>query len=134
MTLVYSVCTFNALSILQDIVLRLRRQAKGEQNGDKVTIYSGHDNTIIPLLLSLGYRMPTWPPYASRLILELYKSRDNTHYIRLVYNGVDITRNISICTTPDSAAGLCPLTNLSSFFEDLLPNMGQSDIRAACKN
>ena len=53
----------------------------------------GHDSTLSPLLTSLGFPQPYWLPYASRVIIELW--RDSTKkvaamssfYVRILYNG-----------------------------------------------
>lgn len=37
----------------------------------KLNIYSGHDDTVISLLVSLGIWDGVWPPYASMFIIEV---------------------------------------------------------------
>ena len=53
------------------MINRLLRQATVRPDNirsmeDRFTIYSGHDNTLSPLLLALGLQLDHWPPFASR--------------------------------------------------------------------
>jgi len=69
----------------------------------KLTLVSGHDTTLIPILASLGSRVydQKWPPYASMVILEIHKinlddGKDDKvystdHAFRLLYNGNVLT-------------------------------------------
>lgn len=40
---------------------------------NRLALFSGHDTTIMPLLISLGPNVwdGTWPPYASMMIIEV---------------------------------------------------------------
>eukprot|EP00933_Yihiella_yeosuensis_P034489 TRINITY_DN27977_c0_g1_i1.p1 TRINITY_DN27977_c0_g1~~TRINITY_DN27977_c0_g1_i1.p1 ORF type:complete len:489 (+),score=67.49 TRINITY_DN27977_c0_g1_i1:96-1562(+) len=40
-----------------------------------VAIYSGHDTTLMPVLVALGLWDGLWPPFASSLALELWESK-----------------------------------------------------------
>lgn len=55
-----------------------------------VSIFSGHDTTIVPLLYALGIEDSTWPPFAANVVFELFRERaaPTQHYIRVLYNGV----------------------------------------------
>lgn len=74
-----------------------------------LSIFSGHDSTITPLLISLGPNVwdGIWPPYASMIIIELHainidglsnKTIYQSNYaFRLIYNGKVITNRIEQC-------------------------------------
>lgn len=52
-----------------------------QNHQEKVTIFSGHDTVIAPVLSGLGVyrgRLCRWPQYASRIIFELWEFNSNT--------------------------------------------------------
>ncbi|KAJ1795901.1 hypothetical protein LPJ75_007349, partial [Coemansia sp. RSA 2598] len=61
----------------------------GKTGALKLAVYSGHDTTIGPILGSLkaGNRQMLWPPYASNLIFELWKKKDGSRVVRVLFNG-----------------------------------------------
>ncbi len=92
----------------------------------KISVFSGHDTVIAPVLAALGvYRgsLCAWPAYASRIVFELWRPSEESldatstvaggsaavtsgtdnetnsggSYVRVVYNGVDITQLIPAC-------------------------------------
>lgn len=116
-------------------------------SGDKIkfVLYSGHDRTMQFLTTALGLfqkrndettsnkQHSYFVPYASRIAFEVYKSDTGTgdigeYYFRVVYNGVDITREIEFCEggrslriSKDSRgnkADLCPIENIIRFIHD----------------
>lgn len=82
-----------------------------ESNVDRkipFALFSGHDSTLLPMLVSLGPRV--WdqkhPPYASMIIIEIHKLTDkksnktifkSNHAFRLIYNGQVLTSLIDNC-------------------------------------
>lgn len=42
-------------------------------SGPKMAVFSGHDSTLFPLLTALGAFDGSWPPYASRVQIELLR-------------------------------------------------------------
>ncbi|KAF9573617.1 hypothetical protein EC968_008252 [Mortierella alpina] len=50
--------------------------------------YSGHDTTIAPMLGMLDAADMRWPPYASNILIELWKSPNGHHFVRVLYNHV----------------------------------------------
>lgn len=102
-----------------------------EANSPHVAIYSGHDTVIGPVLGALGVfgaeKYCKWPGYASRIAFELWasdtkkqKSNDSSdveYFIRVVYNGDDVTQLVDGCQTSEGKRlrskedSLCPLDN-----------------------
>jgi hypothetical protein len=48
----------------------------GESVGDpcalKLALFSGHDTSVMPLLVALGHKIQTWPPFVAHVELELW--------------------------------------------------------------
>lgn len=65
------------LPFMQELVSHLvRASLSSDRNQERVALFSGHDTVIAPVLASLGvYRgdLCRWPPYASRIIFELWQ-------------------------------------------------------------
>jgi hypothetical protein len=116
------------LPLVRDIVRRLEAAATG--NGERLVLFSGHDTVVAPVVAALGgLRVPflcNWPPYASRLVFEVWRpeisgdpSIQLQDYVRVLFNGKAITRHLFGCRArlPRSTTGvtheLCPLSNLA---------------------
>jgi len=53
----------------------------------KLVIYSGHDTTLMPMLISLNAFDGKWPEYSANLVIELLRSRDTGEpHVRFLYN------------------------------------------------
>lgn len=179
-----------------------------QSKGKKLSIFSGHDTVLGPVLAALGVfhdSMCYWPSYASRIVFELYsvakvkqsksisvsdlqgkaaaylkkltdfkveyhtfdeafeandslqqiqKRLDSEHYVRVVYNGLDITSRIPAClhervalakaitkkdisSIPDRDLDLLrldfPLCSLISFEEQVMQMIAPfPDLTSAC--
>eukprot|EP01094_Clydonella_sp_ATCC50884_P009054 TRINITY_DN1858_c1_g1_i1.p1 TRINITY_DN1858_c1_g1~~TRINITY_DN1858_c1_g1_i1.p1 ORF type:complete len:461 (+),score=139.23 TRINITY_DN1858_c1_g1_i1:174-1385(+) len=64
-------------------------------------LYSGHDNTLSPLLGMLGL-LKGHPPMASNLILEVWEAQDGRQYVHVMFNGESQT-------LPGADDPVCPL-------------------------
>eukprot|EP01038_Epipyxis_sp_PR26KG_P005846 gene5846-8067_t len=113
----------------------------------KLYLYSGHDTVIAPVLAVLGVykgKLCRWPPYASRVIFELYKSSSKAiiskerdyHYLRVIFNGEDITQRIPACSEESKSKngmkedGLCSLFALTQQVLGLIKP--HNSLAAAC--
>ena len=115
-------------------------------SGDKVkfVLYSCHDKTLQYLLSSLGLILETpYIPYAARLSFEVYRSEMNTQfYVRLIYNGRDVTKSVSFCEGGKSLrvkrgrmgkADLCPIENIIRFtHDDFFAPLNATNFKDAC--
>lgn len=72
----------------------------------KYFIFSGHDDTVGPLMMLFGIDQ-YWPPYASHVEFELWEDDNSNKFIQLKYNGVSI--EVSGCSST-----MCPI---DEFFE-----------------
>lgn len=119
---------------------------------EKVSVFSGHDTVIAPVLSALGVysrenaALCKWPHYASRIVFELYRNEklQNTNLkvnrkrfrqldkesdinsgelkgfgVRVLYNGLDITRLIPSCGT-EKVSPLCSLTALNRQIDKII--------------
>lgn len=100
-----------AYGMLRDVVAHVLSVVSERRR--KIVVYSGHDKTLQYLATALGLMsdLTAMPQYASRLVLEVYKSKEQraapseTHggtvardyFFRLVFNGKDLTNRIHFC-------------------------------------
>ncbi|CAJ1066194.1 -phosphoxylose phosphatase 1 isoform X2 [Xyrichtys novacula] len=129
-----------------------QRRAGGEE---VFTLSSAHDVTVAPLLSALGLEEARFPRFAARLVFELWKSppaiqgqpkkkagkgekskaKDGELFLRVLYNGEDVTFHTTFCRTHDRHAGqpLCPLKNFLSFVrKDMFRVVNATSYQEAC--
>jgi hypothetical protein len=83
----------------------------------KMLLWSGHDDTLQSLELALlGGTVPgyTWPPYASRMIFEVW-SISGDLFVRVLFESVPIQ-------VPGCSAVLCPLAEWEALLTPLFGN------------
>ncbi|XP_037313414.2 2-phosphoxylose phosphatase 1 isoform X2 [Pungitius pungitius] len=120
---------------------RQPRRAGGEE---VFALSSAHDVTVAPLLSALGLEEPHLPRFAARVVFELWKSpkrrgggggKDGEPFIRLLYNGEDVTFHTSFCRSHERHARqpLCPLKNFLSFVRrDMFGAVNATSYQEAC--
>lgn len=94
----------------------------------KLSLYSGHDSTLMSLFAALGALGTTiveWPRTASSLIFETWRMTDGTLGVRAVYNGEPLA------LTPSSrpSDGITRYEDFESFVRRRVP----ADFAAACR-
>ncbi|XP_034405170.1 2-phosphoxylose phosphatase 1 isoform X2 [Cyclopterus lumpus] len=129
------------------------RQPRGEE---VFSLSSAHDVTVAPLLSALGLEGARFPRFAARVVFELWKSppgtrgpaaaavappkkrakaRDGELFIRVLYNGEDVTFHTDFCRAHDRHARwpLCPLKNFLSFVRrDMFAVVNATSYQEAC--
>ena len=107
-----------ALSILSQIAAQsYEALVKLKIDSKKVVIYSGHDSMITPALVLLGINVNKWPPYASRIVFEIYQKNEirdvsvRDLFVRVLYNG-KVMKNLSFCTISSTDGELCSILDL----------------------
>ncbi|XP_061781363.1 2-phosphoxylose phosphatase 1 isoform X1 [Nerophis lumbriciformis] len=130
------------------------KQAAKAGGDDVFTLSSAHDVTMAPLLSALGLEEARFPPFAARLVFELWKSplgtqaekkrvlrgeklkvRNGGYFIRLLYNGEDVTFHTAFCSSIVRRASqpLCPLKNFLSFVrKDVFVVVNATSYQEAC--
>ncbi|KAM9853652.1 2-phosphoxylose phosphatase 1 [Aulostomus maculatus] len=142
---------------------KMERVAKGSEagrqpraSGEEVfTLSSAHDVTMAPLLSALGLDEARFPRFAARVVFELWKSpkmtqgqlkkragkgerlkeRDGEPFIRVLYNGEDVTFHTTFCRSLDHHVSLplCPLKNFLSFVRrDMFSVVNATSYQEAC--
>ncbi|XP_077397234.1 2-phosphoxylose phosphatase 1 isoform X2 [Festucalex cinctus] len=139
---------------------RVAKAAAGNRppraGGEEVfTLSSAHDVTVAPLLSALGLEEARFPPFAARLVFELWKSpseirgppkqkagkderpkaRDGGCFIRVLYNGEDVTYHTTFCSSfgRRSSHPLCPLKKFLSFVRrDMFNLVNATSYKEAC--
>jgi len=122
--------------LLYEIAHRMKRQLHSAVSLPKFVLYSGHDSTIEPMAATLGLSNGVWPRYASRLVLELYApakgtSLDTVANVRVLYNGKDVTRQVSFCQNE-----VCTLKAFLDFVNDgrFSGGPGENGYKEACQS
>ncbi|GMH94196.1 hypothetical protein TrVE_jg1257 [Triparma verrucosa] len=82
-----------------------------------LSVYSGHDTTIMPVLAALNIWDGQWAPYASLISIETYHVTQSNDYptgraFRIVYNGEVMTEKFEGC-----GGELCDLNILVNYLE-----------------
>ena len=72
---------------LLNLIAKNLKDASTEKAKYKMTYYSGHDITLLPLMSLLGAPLTEASTYASHIQLELYKKGENSYTVKLRYNG-----------------------------------------------
>lgn len=115
----------NAHPLLREIINRMQNVSNRVEL-TKFVLYSGHDETLKPMLTTLGINDGVWPPYATRLIFELYKDRSpgrQDYFVRVVYNGVDYTKYVRFCLPDTLKRGMCPLSSFVQYANQVTPGL-----------
>ena len=104
-----------------EISKSLSDTAKPTADARKFIYFSAHDSTLAAILGALNITHWRWPPYASSMIIETWKSNtqnDKTAInVRVIYNG-QILR-LPFC--PPNADGLCSLSTLLEYLSQYVP-------------
>lgn len=132
-----------------------RASRDGARREEVFSLASGHDITISPLLSALGLTDASFPRFAARVVFELWRSppakaqqaklsarkgqrpkgKDGALFIRILYNGEDVTFHTTFCRSHDRHAGqpLCPLENFLSFVRrDMFSVVNATSYQEAC--
>ncbi|GFS17888.1 acid phosphatase-like 2 [Elysia marginata] len=98
------------LRIAQGLLRIALRNTTNTDNVPLFVLYSGHDNTITPLIAALGINDRVWPGYATRLVFELYERASTPdvkaqHFVRILLNGKAVTRETVFCRAGSVLSG-----------------------------
>lgn len=123
--------------ILNQTVNRMLRIAEGKKE-ELFVLYSAHDVTLSPVLSALGITGAKFPRFAARLVFELWKDEKkyNENFIRILYNGVDVTFQTSFCQDFNKHFGkmMCPLEKFVHFVkQDMFSPFNTTSYYDACR-
>ncbi|KAE8604350.1 hypothetical protein XENTR_v10014681 [Xenopus tropicalis] len=122
--------------LLNQTANRMLRIAEGKKD-ELFALYSAHDVTLSPILSALGLREARFPRFAARLVFELWHDPEkaNNHYVRVLYNGEDVTFQTSFCRDQlrSSKRPLCPLKKFCTFVQkDMFSSLNSTSYYDAC--
>ncbi|KAF9293960.1 hypothetical protein BGZ88_004640 [Linnemannia elongata] len=63
----------------------------------RLSFYSGHDTTILPLLGLFDAEDMRWPAYASNILVELWKTLHGEYFVRVLYNQAVLATKSNWC-------------------------------------
>jgi len=147
------IAELQTLSLLSQIAKQSVYMLRGEEDLKKVVVYSGHDSMIHPFLQILNDNFIKWPPYASRIVFELYadstvaigdKEAIKKAFFRILYNGEPVTY-IKFLGKANGAMKLYPLSDLllhvmlngrDDFYKNEITNLSEllfTRIQALCE-
>ena len=78
----------------------------GSGKAPKLSLFSAHDTTVLPILATLGEEVwdgEEWAPYASMIVIEVHDIKTENNVIpdykafRLIYNGSVLTEKVEGC-------------------------------------
>ncbi|XP_070610176.1 2-phosphoxylose phosphatase 1 [Erythrolamprus reginae] len=123
--------------ILNQTVNRMLRIAEGKKE-ELFVLYSAHDVTLSPVLSALGITGAKFPRFAARLVFELWKDEKkyNENFIRILYNGIDVTFQTSFCRDFNKHFGkmMCPLEKFVHFVkQDMFSPFNTTSYYDACR-
>ncbi|NXY90129.1 PXYP1 phosphatase, partial [Alcedo cyanopectus] len=121
---------------LNQTVNRLQHIAEGKRE-EVFVLYSAHDVTLSPVLSALGITEARFPRFAARLVFELWQDgkRPKEHFIRILYNGADVTFQTSFCKDyyKRSSKPMCPLEKFVNFVKrDMFVIFNSTSYHDAC--
>jgi len=76
----------NARAVLSPVLEQLRGVVSGKSQ-TKFALFSGHDTQVLHLLFAFKLEDGFMPGYASMVNFELYRTKQGSKVVRLVYNG-----------------------------------------------
>jgi hypothetical protein len=92
----------------------MNKSVEGQQI-QKFLLYSGHDTTLIPILVALQVDTMEWPPYASMMLIELF-DMSGKNYVRITYNGQVLP--LRFC----GSETLCDFDTFSGYLKSVTPS------------
>ncbi|KAF9906661.1 Acid phosphatase-like protein 2 [Linnemannia zychae] len=106
-------------SDIKDNLLASKAQGKV-----RLSFYSGHDTTILPLLGLFDADDMRWPPYASHILVELWKTPRGEHFVRVLYNQAVLFTKSNWCDLE-----WCPLEAFLTHLDRFIPK----DLMTECQ-
>eukprot|EP00727_Mastigamoeba_balamuthi_P001487 m51a1_g11335 hypothetical protein (395) ;mRNA; r:144977-146729 len=80
-------------------------------SGPRYGLFSAHDSSVVALMAALG-SSENWPPFASSVVFEQWRSREGRYFVRVQYNGeLRVPRGCS--------SAMCPIEEFTSLVRSL---------------
>lgn len=69
-----------------DLIVPIKSAFNKVSGYPKMAIFSGHDSTLIPVMIALNLFEGSYPQFSDNLTLEYFESKQDAGYVRLLYN------------------------------------------------
>ncbi|OQV17140.1 putative 2-phosphoxylose phosphatase 1 [Hypsibius exemplaris] len=127
-------CILDAYGLLHTVTENLQAIANGNMSKTpekRFTLFSAHDSTVVPVMTALGLPFRIVIPYASFVMFELYSVAGDggNVYLRVIYNGEDVTASTIPCAGLTARAPHCPFRIFKEFIDKDL----KEEFEDACK-
>ncbi|XP_043926104.1 2-phosphoxylose phosphatase 1 [Protopterus annectens] len=121
---------------LNQTVTHMQQIAQGKSEG-VFALYSAHDVTVSPVLNAMGLTEARFPRFAARIVFELWQGPNSSteHFIRILYNGDDVTFQTSFCQSHNRWSNLpmCPFKHFVNFVQkDMFSILNSTNYYDAC--
>jgi hypothetical protein len=112
---------FSAGLLVKEMMSNIDNTIAGVED-NRFFFFSAHDTTVYPLLNAFGAwsEDETWPPFASHVELELWRTRDSENNNRENY-AVSLTYNGRVMSFFNECNSPCPLVKLDGLLEKIIP-------------
>ncbi|EHY65357.1 hypothetical protein NERG_01803 [Nematocida ausubeli] len=122
--------SLNTGGLLKEISECMLVKSIGKESSIKASIFSAHDITVYPLLMSVGLNTMEWPKFGANVVFELFrKPGSEKRYVQMRYNGKIM--EMPKCNPVKIKSGIyCP-------FEDFIKMCNEAyiqDFSQACIN
>ena len=93
----------------------------------KFILYSGHDVSLMTLMLAFNISDGVWPAYASQLTFEIYEMSDSSFSLRILYNGQ--VQKLPFCGNKE----MCDMDTVASYVATIEPESVEKDCQTSKK-
>ncbi|OAD55716.1 Prostatic acid phosphatase, partial [Eufriesea mexicana] len=122
----FTISTYNKIlkrlksgPLLGEIIDHMEKKSKNALVPDrKVWMYSGHDETIANMLMTLNVFEPHCPPYTATILIELRINLKNQYFVTVSYKNT--SQEPQLLSLPGCNA-LCPLNQFIALTKDVVP-------------
>jgi len=86
------------LFLIYGFLMNMFSDIESTNSTEKMTLFSGHDSSILAISIALGFFEGRLPSFASRIIFENYWNKNtNKNFMRIIYDGRDVTGLTEFC-------------------------------------
>ena len=105
--------------LLGEMIEHMEKKSKNALVPDrKIWMYSGHDETLANMLMTLKVFDPHCPPYTATMLLELRVNLKNQYFVTVSYK--NSSEEPTLLTLPGCIA-FCPLNQFIALTKDVVP-------------
>ncbi|EZA59943.1 prostatic acid phosphatase [Ooceraea biroi] len=111
--------------LLGEMIEHMVKKSQNKLDPDrKIWMYSGHDETIANLLMTLNVFDPHCPPYAALILVELRTNTKHQYFVTVSYKNSSAEE--TLLTLP-GCASLCPLDEFINLTRSVVPENWENE-------